>query len=190
MLSSDIHYKENDEFRNVSVHPGHAGLHKDWPWLHEHHNHCWQVPSVWIQPRAYHFPHNENPTRALNTTSLQCCLASTRAIDWWEKIHTCIWRFKVASCKRIWFLQKKKKVRYFSNKLFLFSTRKVPPQEEKCYQTTKKSHAKGIITYVHLKLKFKNSVVHNHDLKHITINWKNKDSLAKDTYGISQKEHI
>jgi len=32
--------------------------------------------------------------------SLKCCLPSTDAIDRWEKIHACIWRFfKVTSCK-------------------------------------------------------------------------------------------
>ena len=46
-----------------------------------------------------HFPYNENPTRALNT-SLKCYLSPTYAIDRREKIHTCVWRFKVASCKR------------------------------------------------------------------------------------------
>ena len=34
--------------------------------------------------------YNENPTRALNTTSLKCCLPSSDAIDRWEKIHTCV----------------------------------------------------------------------------------------------------
>ena len=38
--------------------------------------------------------------RALNTTSLKCYLTSTDAINMWEKIHACVWRFKVASCKR------------------------------------------------------------------------------------------
>ena len=33
----------------------------------------------------HHFPYNENPTRALNTDSLKCCLASTDAIDRREK---------------------------------------------------------------------------------------------------------
>ena len=28
-----------------------------------------------------HFPYNENPMRALNTTSLKCCLPSADAID-------------------------------------------------------------------------------------------------------------
>ena len=28
-----------------------------------------------------HFPYNDNPTRALNTTSLKCYLSSTKAID-------------------------------------------------------------------------------------------------------------
>ena len=32
-----------------------------------------------------HFPYNENSTRALNTTSLKCCLPSTDAIDRREK---------------------------------------------------------------------------------------------------------
>jgi len=32
-----------------------------------------------------HFTYNENPTRALNTTSLKCCLPSTDAIDRREK---------------------------------------------------------------------------------------------------------
>ena len=32
-----------------------------------------------------HFPYNENPRIALNTTSLKCCLTSTHAIDRQEK---------------------------------------------------------------------------------------------------------
>jgi hypothetical protein len=36
-----------------------------------------------------HFPYNENPTRALNT-SLKCYLSPTYAIDRREKIHTCV----------------------------------------------------------------------------------------------------
>ena len=35
-----------------------------------------------------HFSYNKNPTRALNITSLECCLSSTDAIDRREKIHT------------------------------------------------------------------------------------------------------
>ena len=46
------------------------------------------------------FPYNENPTRALNTTSLKYCLTSTDAVDRRVKIHACVWSFKVASCKR------------------------------------------------------------------------------------------
>ena len=34
-----------------------------------------------------HFPYNENPTIALNTTSLKCCLPSTDAVDRREKMH-------------------------------------------------------------------------------------------------------
>ena len=32
-------------FRVVPVHRGHAGFHKQWPRLHEHHNHWWRVLS-------------------------------------------------------------------------------------------------------------------------------------------------
>ena len=49
----------------------------------------------------HHFPYNENPTWALNTTSFKCCLPSNDAIDRRGKTHVCIWRFKVASCKRV-----------------------------------------------------------------------------------------
>ena len=49
-------------------------------WLHGHHNHWWRVLDVRIEPGTRHFPYNENPTRALNTTSLKCCLPSTDGI--------------------------------------------------------------------------------------------------------------
>ena len=105
-------------FRVISVHPGHGGLHKQWPRLHEHHNHWWQVLGVRIRPRTCHLSYNENLTRALNTTSLKSCLSSTDAIDRQEKIHACVWRFKVTSCectslKSPRFSQKKKKVYTF-----------------------------------------------------------------------------
>ena len=63
-------------------------------------NHWWQVLVIWVRPGNYHFPHNENPTRALNTISLKYCLLSTDAIDRPEKMHDCVWSFKVASCQR------------------------------------------------------------------------------------------
>jgi hypothetical protein len=47
-----------------------------------------------------HFPCNEKPTRALHTTSLNCCLPATDDIDRREKIHACALRFNVGSCKR------------------------------------------------------------------------------------------
>ena len=37
-----------------------------------------------------HFPYNENPTRALKTTSLIYCLPSTDAIDRQEQINVCV----------------------------------------------------------------------------------------------------
>ena len=46
-----------------------------------------------------HFPYNENLTKTLNAISLKCCFPSTDAIDRQEKMHTCVWRFKVTSCK-------------------------------------------------------------------------------------------
>ena len=36
-----------------------------------------------------HFTYNENPTRALNATSLKCCLSSTDAIYRRERNHEC-----------------------------------------------------------------------------------------------------
>ena len=44
------------------------------------------VLGVRIRPGTCHFPCNENLTRALNTTSLKCCLPSTDAIVKREKI--------------------------------------------------------------------------------------------------------
>jgi hypothetical protein len=46
-----------------------------------------------------HFPYNENLMRALNTISLKCCLPSTDTIGRQEKIHICLWKFKVTLCK-------------------------------------------------------------------------------------------
>ena len=89
-------------FQVIFIQPGHAGLHVQWPWFHEHHNHWWWVFGVRVragnQIVPSHFPYNEN-TRAQNTTSLKCSLPLTDTIDRQEKIHSCIWRFKVASCK-------------------------------------------------------------------------------------------
>ena len=50
--------------------------------------------------------------KARNTTSLKWCIPSTGAIDRREKIHTCVWRFKFASCKRSIKIQ-----RVFANKV-------------------------------------------------------------------------
>ena len=50
---------------------GHVELHKEWSRLHEYHNHRWRVLGVRIPPGTRHFPYNENPMRALNTTSLK-----------------------------------------------------------------------------------------------------------------------
>ena len=54
------------------------------------------VLGVWIRPRTHSFPYNENPTRALKTTSFKCCLPSTDAIDRWKK-NSCM-RMKIQGC--------------------------------------------------------------------------------------------
>ena len=60
-------------------------------------------------------------TRALNTTSLKCCLPSTDAIDKGKKLHAGVLRVKVALFKRASFeipqVFAKKKVEYFSNRV-------------------------------------------------------------------------
>ena len=66
----------------------------------------------------HHFPYNENLMRALNTTSLKCCLPST---DRRERIHVCIWRVKVASCKCVSLKSIK-----FSQKKFQYLNLRVP----------------------------------------------------------------
>ena len=81
MLSSDYHCKEHDGFLIVPVHPelitSDYGVHEV------------GVTVCGVQ-HVRHFPYNQNPTRALKTISLKCCLPSTDAIDRWEKNLACI----------------------------------------------------------------------------------------------------
>ena len=42
--------------------------------------HVVRVLGVRVRPGTRHFPYNENPKKALNTTSFKCCLPSTYAI--------------------------------------------------------------------------------------------------------------
>ena len=68
----------------------------------------------------HNFPYDENLRRALNTTSLKCCLQTTDTINRREKIHACVWGFKDASCERasLKFTRfSQKKVGYFSNRV-------------------------------------------------------------------------
>ena len=67
--------------------PGRTRTHRTcWtPQLHKHHNPWWRVLGVRVRPGTRNFPYNENPTRALNSTSLKYCLPSTDAIDMREK---------------------------------------------------------------------------------------------------------
>ena len=67
----------------------------------------------------------KNPTRALTTTTLKCCLPSTDAIERREKIHTCLWGFKVASYKAaslnsIRFSRKQMRTDTFFNRIVYF----------------------------------------------------------------------
>jgi hypothetical protein len=102
VLLSDFHCKEND---SKIWFPGHTctpTTRHQWLWsgsLFVESSMSW-VYGYNLETKSFcHFPYNENPTRAINTTSLKCCLSSIDAIDRWKKIHTCIWMFKVASCK-------------------------------------------------------------------------------------------
>ena len=100
MLSLDFHCKENDR--------------RIWFLSYTHTPRtCWTPQTVtltiitgdesWVyrydpETKFYcHFPYNENPTRALNTTSLKCCLPSTDTIKRQEKIHACI-HMKIQGC--------------------------------------------------------------------------------------------
>ena len=67
MLSSDFHSKENDGFRVVSAHPGLVTRDHG---VNEVGVTVYGVLGLWVRPRTRHFPYYENPTRALNTTSL------------------------------------------------------------------------------------------------------------------------
>ena len=95
MLPSDFHCKENDKFQVIPVHPGHAALHSDPDFM----NTIITGDKSWVygydtETKSFrHFSYNENPTRALNTASLKCCLPSTDAIDRRERIHAYVWRF-------------------------------------------------------------------------------------------------
>ena len=74
MLSSDFHCKKNDGFRVVPIHPelvtNDYGVHEVGVTV------CGVQPilGVRVRPGTRHFPWNENPTRALNTTSLTMVL--------------------------------------------------------------------------------------------------------------------
>ena len=93
LLSSDFHCKGNDGSWVISVYPGlsgHAGLHKQWHRLHEHHNHWWWVLSVRVQPGIHPFPYNENLTWAQHYLT-QMVLA----INW------CYWQLGKNLCMRM-----------------------------------------------------------------------------------------
>ena len=52
--------------------------------------HVLRVLDVQAQPKTRHFHYNENPMRALNTTSFKCCLPSADATDRREKFTICM----------------------------------------------------------------------------------------------------
>ena len=109
MLSSDIHCKENDWFRVVPVHPVIMVFMKSGSLFVESSMSC----ESWVygyDPEFVIFLIMK--IRALNTTSLKCCLPSTDAVDRRKKIHSCVWRFTVASCKHASF----KSIRFYQKK--------------------------------------------------------------------------
>ena len=113
MLSSDFHCKENDEFPVVPVHPGLAGIHKQWPYFI---NTIITGDESWVygyDPEPDIFAYNENPTKALNTNSLKWYLPSNGATDRREKVHACVGQFKLFV--EIHQVFAKKKVGYFFN---------------------------------------------------------------------------
>ena len=73
-------------FRVISVHPGLVtsdyGVHEVGVSV------CGvqHVLGVRVQPGTRHFPYNENPTRALNITTIKWCYSSTDAIERQKKI--------------------------------------------------------------------------------------------------------
>ena len=79
----------------------------------------WQFPKL-KGPKVRYFPNNKNPTRALNTCSLKCCLPSTDAIDRQEKLthvyeglrlpHVCVLHWNPPSFRE-------KKVGYLSHRV-------------------------------------------------------------------------
>ena len=100
MLSSDFHCNENYGFWVVPVHPGLVtsdyGVHEVVVTV------CGVQHFLGVRVRpGTHFPNNENPTRALNTTSLKCCLLSIDAIERREKNS----RMRMEVQGRIWQLR-------------------------------------------------------------------------------------
>ena len=84
MLLSDFHLKENDgttgtaHLSKVPDEPQESGFLPK------------KSESSALLQLLCHFPYNENLMRALNTTSLKCCLPSTDDIDSRGKMHACI----------------------------------------------------------------------------------------------------
>ena len=99
MLSSDFHCNENYGFWVIPIHPGLVTMIMV---VIKSGSRFVESCLSWVygyNPEPIIFLCNENPVRALNPTSLKCCLPSTDTINRQEKIHVCIWRFKVTSCK-------------------------------------------------------------------------------------------
>ena len=80
MVSSDFHFKENDGFLVLPVHPGlvtsNYGVHEVGVTVRGVED-VLLVLGVTVRPGTRHFPYNENPTRVLNTILLKCSLLST-----------------------------------------------------------------------------------------------------------------
>ena len=111
MLSSDFHCKENDgslsypytqdlqhmlDYTNSDSDFMNTIITGDVSWIYGY------DPETMF----HHFPYNGNLTRALNTTSLKCCLPSTDAIDSREKVQGRLMQARFIEIKQVF--EKKK----------------------------------------------------------------------------------
>ena len=124
MLSSNFHSKENHGIRVVPVYPGHAGLHKQWPRLHEHHNHWWRVLGVRVRPETviFHKKQSDKSTKhyltqmllAINWRYWQAGKRFTHAYEGSRSAHASVLHWNPPDFR--------KKVRYFSNRVIYIAS--------------------------------------------------------------------
>ena len=105
VLSSDIHCKENDKTTGaVHLIQTFLAISPDIRRVRSLANHRSLLfcQKVWIKWISSHSAISLQWKFHESITPFKCCLPSTDAIDRWEKIHICEWRFKVASSVLQW----------------------------------------------------------------------------------------